>query len=119
MAFYDHPRLSRPVPEPSDIIQQMAQCEGIEPPLAFQPGNRLPSGPITTLATLQMISGAGRRCRPPWPCSHPQLSKLVPEPSDITRLMEVPARFERAIADLQSAALTNLAMEPCGTEQRI
>ena len=34
-------------------------------------------------------------------------------------ILEVPARFERAITDLQSAALTNLAMEPCGTEQRI
>ena len=34
-------------------------------------------------------------------------------------IVEVPARFERAITDLQSAALTNLAMEPYGTEQRI
>ena len=33
--------------------------------------------------------------------------------------LEVPARFERAITDLQSAALTILAMEPYGTEQRI
>lgn len=33
-------------------------------------------------------------------------------------IVEVPARFERAISDLQSAALTNLAMEPCGTAPR-
>ena len=59
MAFYDHPRLSRPVPEPSDIIQQMAQCEGIEPPLAFQPCSRLPSGTITTLATLHLCLAPG------------------------------------------------------------
>lgn len=34
-------------------------------------------------------------------------------------ILEVPARFERAITDLQSAAFTSLAMEPSGTEQRI
>ena len=34
-------------------------------------------------------------------------------------ILEVPARFELAITDLQSAALANLAMEPFGTEQRI
>ena len=58
---YDHPRLSRPVSEPSDIIQHLAQCEGIEPSLAFQPGSRLPSGPITTLATLHLylVPGGG------------------------------------------------------------
>ena len=33
-------------------------------------------------------------------------------------ILEVPARFERAITDLQSAALTNLAMGPCGTAPR-
>ena len=30
-------------------------------------------------------------------------------------VLEVPARLERAITDLQSVALTSLAMEPCGS----
>ena len=33
-------------------------------------------------------------------------------------ILEVPARFERAITDLQSVALTGLAMEPYGTAPR-
>ena len=62
--------------------------------------------------------GAGWRCRPPWPYDHPRLSRPVSEPSDIIQHLEVPARFERAITDLQSVALTNLAMEPYGTAPR-
>ena len=62
--------------------------------------------------------GAGWRCQPPWPYDPPRLSRPVSEPSDIIQHLEVPARFERAITDLQSAALTNLAMEPYGTAPR-
>ena len=64
----------------------MAQREGVEPSQAFQPGYRFPSGPVTVPATLH-VHGAERRCRPPWLISHPQFSKLVPEPSDIVRHM--------------------------------
>ena len=64
----------------------MAQREGVEPSQAFQPGYRFPSGPVTVPATLH-VHGAERRCRPPWLISHPQFSKLVPEPSGIVRHM--------------------------------
>ena len=81
------PRFSRPVSAPADIIQHiLAQREGVEPSQAYQPGCRFPSGPVTVPTTLH-DHGAERRCRPPWLFSHPQFSKLVPEPSGIVRQM--------------------------------
>lgn len=45
----------------------------------------LPASNRTHFRSGNASFGAGRRCRPPWLVSHPQLSKLVSEPSNIIR----------------------------------